>query len=381
MVNSFFPPWRGGAETYTYNLARQLVQRGHEVEVFCASPPHKPGSHTVQEIRIVRLPVTTWLYGTPIMTKLPTRLLRAKADLIHAGFPSPYNAFSASLACRPKKIPSVLTWHNDLPPLTPTASLLVYTHDRIVLPAYVQAFRKIISTSRRYARSSRVLKRWASKVVIVPNGVDCERFRLDIDPTEIKHNLNLGRNGTILFVGALSKWHRYKGLDTLIEAFALVKKQRRDIILIVVGEGSLRPYYRELASRFGLAGEVVFAGDVSDHDLPSYYTASDLLVLPSKDRSEGFGLTILEANACGKPAIGSNVGGIPDVIHHGFNGLLVPPSNPRALSTAIGHLLGDDSLRRKMEKNSRAFAEEHDWSKIAEATERIYCEALEQNAA
>jgi len=271
-----------------------------------------------------------------------------------------------------------LTWHNDLPSVTIAARSLVNTHDRLVLPTYIRNFKRIISTSRKYAGSSLILKRWASKVAIIPNGVDCERFRPDLNPTEIRRKLKLGRNKAVLFVGALSKWHRYKGLDTLIEGFALVKKQRGDTTLIVVGEGSLRPYYQKLASRFGLTREVVFAGDVSDHDLPSYYAASDLLVLPSKDRSEGFGLTILEANACGKPAIGSDVGGIPDAIRHGFNGLLVPPNDPQALSTAIRYVVEDDSLRREIGKNGRAFAEEHDWSKIAEATERIYREALEQ---
>lgn len=375
LVNSFFPPWRGGAETYAYNLAKQLVKRKHDVQVFCAAPPRQPGSYNVESIRLSALPVTSWLYGTPITARLPWRLLAAEADLIHAGFPSPYNAFSASLASWLKGIPSILTWHNDLPPIAATARLLVAIHDRLVLPTYIRTFKRIISTSRNYAESSRVLKKYVEKVRIVPNGVDCEKFRPNLSPSAVRQTL--GDVKIILFVGALSKWHSYKGLDVLIKAFASANRLRRDMALLVVGDGSLKPTYQKLASKLRLADSALFAGNVSDENLPSYYAASDMLILPSKDRSEGFGLTILEANACGKPAIGSNVGGIPDVIRHEYNGLLVPPNDPEALSAAITRLVEDDSLRREMGRNGRRFAEDHDWSRVAEATEKVYLEALE----
>jgi glycosyltransferase involved in cell wall biosynthesis len=205
------------------------------------------------------------------------------------------------------------------------------------------------------------------RVRLLPNRVRCARADRARDAK------------TTLFVGALSKWHGYKGLEVLINALAIASKLRKDMALLVVGDGILKPAYQKQASELNLSDKVIIAGDASDQDLPSYYAASDLLVLPSKDRSEGFGLTILEANACGKPAIGSNVGGIPDVIHHGRNGLLVPPNDPKALSNALVLLVEDDSLRTEMGRNGRRFAEEHDWSKVADATEKIYDEALQQH--
>jgi glycosyltransferase involved in cell wall biosynthesis len=347
--------------------------------VVCASPPREPGNYTIDDIRVACLPATTWLYGTPIIAGLPWKLLKAETDLVHAGFPSPYNAFFTSIICVLKRTPSVLTWHNDLPSITTSAGLIARTHDRLVLPVYIRNFKKIISTSEKYATSSRILKKYAEKVVIVSNGVDCEKFRPNLISDPTRQRMNLGDSKTVLFVGALSKWHSYKGLDVLIDAFALASKHRRDMTLLIVGEGSLRGNYERLVSELNLMGKVVFAGDVSDQDLPFYYAASDVLVLPSKDRSEGFGLTILEANACGKPVIGSEVGGIPDVIHHEYNGLLIPPSNPEALSATIIRFVENDSLRREMGRNGRRFAEEHDWSKVAEATEKIYDEALQQH--
>jgi len=378
MFNSFFPPWRGGAETYTYNLARQLVIRGQDVNVFCANPPSKPGTYKVEGIELSCLPVRGWLYGTPLMTKLPLRLLQVRADIFHAGFPRYYNAFCTSIASRFTGTPSALTWHNDLPSVTPMAGALVEAHDAFVLPTYIQTFGRIISTSGKYAKSSQILRRYAWKVDVVPNGVDCKRFRPDIDPGPVREKLNLGGVKTILFVGALSKWHRYKGLDVLIHAFALVKRVQSDIVLLVVGDGTLRASYQELTSHLNLERSVIFAGDVSDEELPRYYAASDLLILPSRDRSEGFGLTILEANTCGIPAVGSEVGGIPEVIRHRFNGLLVPPGNPEALASAITHLLEEDSVRIKMGRNGRVFAEEHDWSRVAAATEKVYRKILNQ---
>jgi len=110
LVNSFFPPWRGGAETYTYNLAKQLVKRRHDVEVICAAPPRQPGSYNLENIKLITLPVTAWLYGTPITARLPWKLLNSEADLVHAGFPSPYNAFSASIVSAIRRTPAILTW-------------------------------------------------------------------------------------------------------------------------------------------------------------------------------------------------------------------------------------------------------------------------------
>jgi glycosyltransferase involved in cell wall biosynthesis len=102
-----------------------------------------------------------------------------------------------------------------------------------------------------------------------------------------------------------------------------------------------------------------------------------MLVLPSKDRSEGFGLTILEANASGKPVIGSNIGGIPGILTDNDNGILVPPNNPILLSDAIRRLVKDDEVRLRMGKRGRQIALVHDWSRVALETEKIYFELLE----
>ncbi len=217
------------------------------------------------------------------------------------------------------------------------------------------------------------------KVRVIPNGVDCKLFNPKVNGERIRRANGLEGKKIILFVGALTKWHRYKGLHFLLQAFKLVKKNFKDAKLLVVGEGPLRSYYEDCASSLGIAGDVLFTGEAKDEELPEFYAASDMVVLPSIDRSEGFGLTLLEGNASGKPVIGSNVGGIPEVIENGFNGLLVPPCDARHLAKTMEELCRDESLRSEMGKNGRKVAEEHDWKIIAKKTESLYFEVIKES--
>ncbi|MEM3590264.1 MAG: glycosyltransferase family 4 protein, partial [Candidatus Bathyarchaeia archaeon] len=244
--------------------------------------------------------------------------------------------------------------------------------------AYLRRFYRIVATTRRYSMISPILNRFREKVRIVWNGVDCARFKPSIDGSWVRSKFGFEDRKVVLFVGALTKWHGYKGLDILLRALALARGKDPGIRLLVVGEGHLKPAYMRLASDLGIGEIVAFAGDVSDDELPSYYACSDVLVLPSKDSSEGFGLTILEAGACGKPVIASRVGGLPEVVEDGGNGLLVPPNDEWALSEAILKVLGDEELARRMGKRGRELAEARDWSKVAGAYRAIYEEALEE---
>jgi len=311
------------------------------------------------------------VYGTPVMSELLPTLLREPADVLHANFPSPYVASATALAARLRKKPAVLTWHNDLPPVTLTASVLVALHDRLILPGYLQWFRKVIATSEVYAHTSRNLERIKAKVTVIPNGVDTHRFNPKVSGGDITAKLGLEGCKVVLFVGALTKWHRYKGLDVLLRAFSLIDDSR--FRLVVVGDGILMSEYKQMATALFISDRVIFAGDVPDFDLPKYYACSDLLVLPSKDRSEGFGLTLLEANASGKPVIGTSVGGILSVIRDGFNGILVPPNDPETLACKLKELLcGPDRRLIEMGMNGRMFAKNLDWSVVAERTEKVY---------
>jgi glycosyltransferase involved in cell wall biosynthesis len=378
MVNSYFPPWRGGAETYVHELSRALAARGHEVTVLCTSDPLKPGTYDVEGVQVRRLQRLTRLYGTPIQAGLLRELHNCDADIFHANFPSPYLAFTVALTSFFRKIPAVITWHNDLPPVTSGARVLIETHNRLILPEYIRRYRKIIATSETYRKISPILLAQGSRVVVVNNGVDCERFRPDVDPSHVQARLGTKDRFVVLFVGALTRWHGYKGLGALLKAMKLAARSIPSILLLVVGDGDLRPQYERKAHELGLSGNVIFVGDAPDEELPAYYAASDVLVLPSEDMSEGFGLTLLEANASGRPCIGSNTGGIPEVICDGYNGFLAPPKDPETLARKVIDIASKTKTRQEMGRNGRRVALSHDWSIVARKTEYVYEAAIAQ---
>ncbi len=222
IVNSFYPPWIGGAETYVHNLARCLTERGHEVTVYCAHNPLTVGETLEGGVRVRRMRAPFRLYGTPIAVS-PLNIFSEKYDVIHCNFPSPYLAALFAFISRVRGIPAILTWHNDLPPVTSAAGVLVRAHD-LLSPLYLSQYKKIIATTRTYAMTSRILRRRRKQVVVIPNGVDTARFNPSIDGEFVRKLHNLSGKKVVLFVGALTRWHAYKGLDNLIRAFKIVNE-------------------------------------------------------------------------------------------------------------------------------------------------------------
>ena len=370
MVNSFYPPWIGGAERYVSSLSKELVKRGNDVTVYCSGRPLDSGESIEEGVKVRRMRTAMMLYGTPLVM-FPPSFLAERYDVIHANFPSPFLAAISSAASTLKGTPSVLTWHNDLPAVTSGARLLVGLHDAVA-PAYLDGFQRIIATTHVYARSSKLLRGLSDKVTVILNGVDTTKFNPNVNGDSIKKMYDLRGDKIVLFVGALTRWHSYKGLDVLLKAFKTVKTKQDRVKLIVVGDGPMRGGYENLVREHGLERCVIFAGRVDDMVIPLYYAICDILVLPSKDSSEGFGLVLLEAMATGKAVIGSRVGGVLEVIRDGENGVTVEPNDPDALAVAMLLLLLDDKLRRVIGTYGRRFAESHDWSRVADQVERLY---------
>jgi glycosyltransferase involved in cell wall biosynthesis len=373
-VNSYYPPWIGGAETYVSSLARSLDARGHDITVYCSDRPLHAGESKEKGIRLVRMHTPAAFYGTPLVF-FPPKFLAEKYDIIHANFPSPYLAAISAWIAKAHNSPAVLTWHNDLPPVTRMAGVLVKIHESLVAPTYLDFYKRIIATTSAYGKKSRILGRYSGKIAVINNGVDTSVFNPRNNGDLVRRQFSIAQSDkVVLFVGALTKWHAYKGVDVLIKAFKATFESCRDAKLLIVGEGNLTNYYKSLVEELGLSKNVIFAGKVTDADLPSYYAACDFTVLPSRDASEGFGLVLLEAMATGKPVIGSRVGGIVDVITEKETGLFVEPGREDQLASAMEYLIKDDSRRLAMGDAARRFAEMHDWSSVAQRVEALYSE-------
>jgi len=156
-----------------------------------------------------------------------------------------------------------------------------------------------------------------------------------------------------------------------------IVKEVPDVKLVFVGHGGMREELEMLSKKLGVKKNVKFAGFVEESMKPLYYRAADVFCLPSVMTHEIFGIVNLEAMACSVPIVASKIGGIPDVVRDGENGLLVLPRDSDALADAITYLLEDEDVREKMGKNGRKKVEDYSWNRVGEETEKIYLNLAE----
>ncbi len=202
-----------------------------------------------------------------------------------------------------------------------------------------------------------------SKVKVIPPGVDLNRFR-PMSKHQSRQHLGYGDEKNILFVGRLEP---LKGLDNLLQAVASLHDTNQLTLSIVGGdENSLeKARLQTLASRMKLTQAVRFIGSVSQDELPFHYNAADVCVLPS--HYESFGLAALEAAACGRPVVASEVGGLPTIVQSGITGFLVPPKQSDVMAERLCELLNDDMLRSRMGSAARIHAESLGWDRSTDS--------------
>jgi L-malate glycosyltransferase len=216
----------------------------------------------------------------------------------------------------------------------------------------------------------------ALSVSIIPMGMDDTRI-LGIKTNCISKN----QKHSILFVGRMIEW---KGISILIQAIELVIPSIADVKLILIGDGPDLDKFKKQVQSLELDKVIQFRGKLSDSDLNIEYERSDLFILPSITQKnivmEGLGVVLLEAMASGIPVIGSNTGGIPDIIEDGVNGLLVPPGDPKALALAIIRIFNDSYLAERFrDAGLRTVKERFSWDRIADQFSEIYTKIVEKN--
>jgi len=236
--------------------------------------------------------------------------------------------------------------------------LLIKFYESSILKVTLKKAKKIICSSD-FIRFD-FLKDYTKKTITITPGVDINRF---------KHKIVNSKN-KILFVGGLKEAEKYKGLEYLLSAVNIIKKNIKDVKLTVVGEGDYIIYYKKLCKDLEIERNVEFKGRLIDRKLVEQYQKSNVSVLPSL--SESFGIVLLEAMACKKPVIGSNVGGIPYVIDNEQNGLLVPPKDPQALADAIIKILTNPQLAKEMgEEGYEKVMKNFTWEKQINTTKEL----------
>ena len=171
----------------------------------------------------------------------------------------------------------------------------------------------------------------------------------------------------VLYVGRL---HRQKGVDTLVRAVPLLPP---DVPVTLAGDGPERAALEKLAARLGVADRVRVTGFLPHRQVPELLAGAAVAVLPS--RYEELGTALVEAMAAGRPVVASAVGGIPELVRDGVDGLLVPPGEPVALATAVRALLADPQLAARLGSHGRDRVAEHDWARLAARVLEIYLQA------
>lgn len=359
-----------------FQQVKQLVGLGHEVTVFTPKYNGLPAQvFGLQKFGRVNY-LKPWIkYGNAAFCPQLIWKLR-KFDIIHLHYPAFGMAeiiwLMKSLRISRHKL--VIQYHMDLA----GQGLLKYFfsfYTKFIFPSILKTADKIVVSSLDYAQNSVVghlFKNHSKKLVEIPLGVDTEHFKIAEPDPGLAQKYSFGKKDKIiLFVGALDRPHYFKGLDILLKAFSRMKKDF-PAKLLVVGEGELKIFYQKQARSLGIQDKVVFVGKVGNDELPQFYSLANFFVLPSRDRSESFGLVILEAMASGLPVIASNLPGVRTLIDDGQDGLLVEPKDAIALAKALENFLVID-LKKEFGKKGRKKAETlYSWNSVGERLDRLY---------
>lgn len=220
------------------------------------------------------------------------------------------------------------------------------------------------------------LEHRTGRVRVVPLGTDPRRFRPGLDPAPLARRHGLPRARWLLTVARLVP---HKGIDTTIEALALLAPRHQDLHYAIVGEGSYRPSLEALAAEHGVGDRVHFLADVTDPELPLAYALADIYVgvsrLTARD-VEGFGIALLEASASGKPVVAGRSGGMPEAVREGETGLLVDPDSAGSVAVAVEGLLLDPARAAALGAGGRRAAESfYHWPRVVADLRAISAEA------
>ena len=362
LVGAFPPTWLAGTEIATYNIAKHLAKRGHEVHVITSLDEGLPNERAEQGFSVHRIgfPKARFLGVVIFWLKILLALRKVNPDIVHAQ--STMIALPAFSAKKLLRKPYVV-WGRG---------------SDIYLPWLFrsQISKLVLRNTDAAVALTNDMKREVQKIChkevsVIPNGIDLSGFK-NLSREDARTKLQIKQDEKIvLFVGTLRP---VKGLKYLIQAMGIITKQDAGVKLLLIGDGEEREYLENLAKQLDLKEEVIFAGKVPNEEVPQYTAASDLFVLPSL--SEGFPVTVLEAMASGLPIVTTNVKGLPEIVKEGENGFLVEPRNPEQIAEKVLLLLGNDELRERISENNREKAKRYSWANVVERLEQVYLEVL-----
>jgi len=359
-----FPPSTGGSQTWSYEVARRLVEMGHGVTLLAHKAPGWREFDSKCPFPVERAGWKIRLYW-----KFRKILKRERIEKVLVTHRADF-AEAARLLAAPRRVPYVIVAHGG--------EILKERRAPSVERNFPDAAR-VIAVSNFTKGLLVNLGVEEKKVVVIANGTDPERFSPSADGSAIRSGLAKPGQKIVFTVSRLVK---RKGHDVVMRAIAALK-DRHDIVYIIGGVGAEEGNLRALAGQLGMRDRVHFAGLIPADELPKYYSACDAFAMPNRCVAgemnvEGFGIVFLEANAAGKPVIGGNSGGTPDAIIHGETGFLVDPEKVSDVADALDKIFSDPQLAARMGKAGRErVMRDFTWKRTAERVAKVLEEATE----
>jgi glycosyltransferase involved in cell wall biosynthesis len=363
-LGKYYPPVSGGMER-VLQLLCEHERRVTDSEVLVVNTSLRTVRESWRGVPVTRVARLGAIGSVGVCPTFPWELHRRTADVHVIHEPNPLALVSDFVARQSG--PVVVWYHSEV--LRPAWKYrLMY---RPFLKRVLDRAARIVVSSPRIAEHATELQAYRHKCAVIPFGVELSRFELTASIAARAREIRSRHRGClVLFVGRLVP---YKGVNVLIDALRDV-----EATAVVVGGGPLGPVLREHARVAGVSPRVQFAGEVEEQELLALYHACDMLVLPSVTHAEAFGMVQIEAMACGKPVICTDLpSGVPWVNQHGRTGLVVGPGDPAALAEAITMLRDDSPMRQRMGVAARRRVEqEFTAERMAERTVALYHEVV-----
>lgn len=388
-----FPRWKNDTEpNFVYVLSNLLAKKNYEVIVLVPHHYKAKKFEIMDNLRVYRFPyfypsrLQKLCYEGGILENLKKSLLariqvpfllffqfiytlkiikKEKVDLIHAHWVLP-QGFLAAIIKKLYGIHFIATAHaGDIFPLK--RSMLK------ILAGFAIKNSSYLTTNSNFTKNSILKLRKIKNIEVIPMGVDLNDFNIKNKDNKLKKKYDVKGN-LMLFVGRLAE---KKGTQYLIKAMPIILEKLPKSKLIIVGDGPEREKLVKMTENLNLENNIIFVGKLKHEDLRKYYATADMFVGPSivteKGDTEGLGVVFLESIASGTCVIGTNVGGIPDIIKHNKTGILVEQKNPNQLANAVLNLLRNKNLQKKLNKNAMKHIKDlYSWGIVADKFEKVY---------
>lgn len=376
LLSEIFPPLKGGSGRWFWEVYTRLPKE--KVVIAAGESEHTTEFDKTHPMNCYRLPLSSWSWGLKSLTglKFYWRVFRAvlklvkqeKIEAIHCGRCLP-EGFIGFLINKYKGIPYICYIHGEDVETAATSRELSWIVEKALTHAD-----KLICNSQNTANI--LLNSWHTdpqKTFIVNPGVDTQVFVPAEPDKSIKTQLGWNQRPVILTVGRLQE---RKGHDILIQSLPDIIKQHPQVLYAIIGDGENKTSLQELVANLELNDHVMFMSELSDQQMIQCYQQCDLFVLPNRSVGrdiEGFGMVLVEAQACAKPVIAGDSGGTAETMLLNETGFIVDCTSPKHLPKKISLLLGDNKLAQSMgQKGRKHVVNTLDWVNLTKQASDLF---------